>query len=202
MRGDRLITTVVIACVILTLGGCGGDGAGAGARAPVGEPERSSERSEAPATEPQVVPVSPAAPVAVDSVTIIFTRGEAPAPVRRPVPVSSSPLRAALDWLVQGPTSEERAAGIRSWFSEETAGVLRSVEVDTSGKAIVDFRDLRPLIPNASSSFGSTLLLQELNGTVFQFPEIESVEYRMEGSCDLFWEWLQYGCQVVGRDQR
>jgi hypothetical protein len=43
------------------------------------------------------------------------------------------------------------------------------------------------------------MLLQELNGTVFQFPEIRSVEYRMEGSCDLFWEWLQYGCRVVAR---
>jgi spore germination protein GerM len=115
------------------------------------------------------------------------------------VPDAVPRLRAALEWLVRGPTTAEGAAGIRSWFSEKTAGSLREVEVDTTGRAVVDFHDLRPLIPNASSSFGSTMLLQELNGTVFQFPEIRSVEYRMEGSCDLFWEWLQYGCRVVAR---
>lgn len=132
---------------------------------------------------------------------MVFTKDEAPAPVRRPIPDTTPPLRAALEWLVQGPTPEERVSGIRSWFSEETAGSLRAVEVDSAGRAIVDFRDLRPLIPNASSSFGSTMLLRELNGTIFQFPEIRSVEYRMEGSCDLFWEWLQYGCHLVKRPE-
>ena len=29
---------------------------------------------------------------------------------------------------------------------------------------------------------------------------IHSVEYRMDGSCDVFWEWLQYGCDVVTRE--
>lgn len=195
MRSNiRQIITSTIACALLVLWGCGG------AREEPGE-QRLAQSSEQPYGEsPADAPESPAA---IDSVTVVFTKEEAPAPVRRPVPESSSsPLRAALDWLVQGPTPAEQAAGIRSWFSEETADVLRSVELDSAGQAIVDFRDLRPLIPNASSSFGSTMLLQELNGTIFQFSEIDAVEYRMEGSCDLFWEWLQYGCQVVRRDSR
>lgn len=143
----------------------------------------------------------PARTATADSVTVVFTKDEAPAPVRRPSPDTTAPLRTAMEWLVQGPTPEERAAGIRSWFSEATAGVLRGVEVDSAGLAIIDFQDLRPLIPNASSSFGSTMLLQELNGTVFQFPEIHAVEYRMAGSCDLFWEWLQYGCHLEKRPE-
>jgi hypothetical protein len=141
------------------------------------------------------------APAPMDSVIVVFTRDEAPAPVYRHVPENSAEPRAALEWLVRGPTPEGAAAGLRSWFSEKTASALKSVEVDSLGHTIVDFHDLRPLIPNASSSFGSTMLLQELNGTVFQFPGIRSVEYRMEGSCDLFWEWLQYGCQVVARPE-
>jgi hypothetical protein len=28
------------------------------------------------------------------------------------------------------------------------------------------------------------------------------VEYRMEGSCEAFWEWLQFGCQKVLRPSR
>ena len=134
-----------------------------------------------------------------DSVLVVFTRNEAPAGVRRPMTTSIPEVQTALEWLVRGPTPEERAAGIQSWFSDRTAGALKSVEVDAAGHATVDFQDLRRLIPNASSSAGSAMLLQELQGTVFQFPEIRSVEFRIDGSCDLFWEWLQFGCHVVQR---
>jgi hypothetical protein len=136
---------------------------------------------------------------AVDSVTVVFSRDERPAAVRRPVSEGSADLESALAWLVRGPTAEEAAAGIWSWFSAETAGSIRSVEVDVSGRAVVDFHDLRPLIPNASSAAGSRLLLSDLNGTIFRFPGIVAVEYRMEGSCDLFWEWLQADCGTVTR---
>lgn len=108
-------------------------------------------------------------------------------------------LREALEDLVRGP-AEGDAGETSSWFSAETADVIRSVAVDSAGHAVVDFRDLRPLIPNASSSAGSAALLNELNATVFQFTGIRSVEYRMDGSCDRFWEWLQYGCQTVTRE--
>jgi len=134
-----------------------------------------------------------------DSITVTFTRAEAPVTVRRALPAGSDPVRGALDWLVRGPTGAEGDEGVESWFSGETAGSVRSVGLDDSGRLVVDFNDLSNLIPGASSSTGSQLLLQELNGTVFTFPEVESVEYRMEGSCTRFWEWLQYDCQPVTR---
>jgi hypothetical protein len=102
---------------------------------------------------------------AVDSVTVVFTRDERPAAVRRPVPEGCADPETALAWLVRGPTAEEAAAGIWSWFSAETAGSIRSVAVDASGRAAVDFHDLRPLIPNASTAAGGRLLLSDLNGT-------------------------------------
>ena len=137
--------------------------------------------------------------VPIDSVDVVFTRAEEPVSVRRAGRAGTPALRAALEALLAGPTAEERAAGIESWFSDVTAGALRDARIDSAGRAVVDFEDLRARIPNASSSTGSRLLLVELNGTVFQFPEIDSIEYRMEGSCDAFWDWLQYGCQTVGR---
>lgn len=136
------------------------------------------------------------APVDSGSVAAPAEPGTPPEPADRD---PAGALRDSLDALVQGPSAEERAAGAESWFSEETAGIVRSVDVDSSGHAVVDFVDLRPLIPNASTSAGSGILLGELNEAVFRFPEIRSVEYRMEGSCDLFGEWLQYGCQTVER---
>jgi spore germination protein GerM len=173
--------------VALLVSGCGEgtEGPEPGAEAP------DRDRIEGPRASPP------------DSVTLVFTRNEAASPVRRPVPHgaldAAAALERALSLLVSGPTPEERDQGLHSWFSSETAAVLLSAEVDPDGHAVVDFRDLRPLIPGASSSAGSEALLRELNGTVFQFPGVRSVEYRIEGSCALFWEWLQYDCQRVDR---
>ncbi|MEX1259178.1 MAG: GerMN domain-containing protein [Gemmatimonadota bacterium] len=142
---------------------------------------------------------APASGESADSVTVVFTREEEPVPVRRPVPSGSSGVQSALEWLLRGPNEDEVARGIESWFSGETAASLRAISIDPSGRAVVDFHDLQALLPGASSSTGSTLLLQELNGTLFGFPEVQSVEYRMDGSCDRFWEWLQYACHIVER---
>lgn len=78
--------------------------------------------------------------------------------------------------------------------------MLNDATLDDRGHAIVDVRDLRRVIPNASSSAGSRLLLGELNAIVFQFPAVQTIEYRIEGSCETFWEWLQVGgCPTGGR---
>lgn len=118
--------------------------------------------------------------------------GVAPRPVYRRVSESSGVLRAALEVLLAGPTAEERDGSLSSWFSGATAGMLRSVTL-TDGHAVVDFEDLAAVIPNASTSAGSALLLSQLDATVFQFRTVESVEYRLDGSCEAFNEWLQYG---------
>jgi len=117
------------------------------------------------------------------------------------VPISNpeTELRMALERLLRGPVEPGPE---HTWFSAVTADALRSASVDSAGNATVDFDDLRTLIPNASSSAGSALLLEDLNSTVFSVNGIESVEYRMEGSCASFWEWLQYSCQVVRRSER
>lgn len=114
----------------------------------------------------------------------------------RVVPETSGVLRAALDQLLAGPTAAERDAGFTSWFSEETRGMVASVNLSSAGHAVVDFDDLRPVIPNASASAGSQLLLDQLDATVLQFPTVRTVEYRIDGDCDAFFEWLQLaGCE-------
>lgn len=117
-----------------------------------------------------------------------------PVALSRVVPQSPAVLRAALDQLLAGPDPAERAAGFSSWFSSATAGLVNTVALEPSGQAIVDFGDLRPVIPGASSSAGSRLLLSQLDATVFQFPSVRSVQYRLNGSCDVFFEWLQAEC--------
>ncbi len=139
-------------------------------------------------------PQRPAAPSAGMQVQVWFARGEEVVPVTRTVAAAPDTLAVAVATLLAGPTAEERAQGLSSWFSDATAEALRSARVSPDGLAIVDFSDLRRTIPNASSSLGSTLLLDALNGTVFAASPADSVEYRFDGSCEAFGEFVQRGC--------
>lgn len=127
------------------------------------------------------------------TVQLYFIRDEQPVSVSRTVPASPDTLRAALTALLAGPAEAEQAAGLTSWFSSATAGALRSAhEVD--GMAVVDFRDFSSRIPSASSSLGSMLLLGSLNATVLDNSQADSIEYRFDGSCEAFGEFVQRGC--------
>lgn len=135
------------------------------------------------------------APARVAAVKVYFARG-APGPrcdrvaaVRRLVPAPAV-LRGALESLLRGPTATERARGYGGMFSARTARMLRSVGI-RNGRAYVDFRDFRRVIPNASSSCGSTLLLAQLDRTVTQFPTVRRAVYSFNGSRAAFYEWLQ-----------
>lgn len=149
--------------------------------------------SGSPTTDSAAVPAGDVA-TTVDSVavTVWFRRGEEPVAVERMVPADNA-LVGALEAQLAGPTAAEYRAGIESWFSAATRGMLRSAAVE-DGLAVIDFADYSRVIPNASSSFGSTALLAELNATVFANTDATAVEYRFEGSCDAFGEWVQRGC--------
>lgn len=162
-------------------------------------PGTSSPAPDAPARDDQ--PGDPARGGDREAVVVqvYFTRDEEPVPVEREIHRTPGVLRATLERLLEGPTAAERAAGLSSWFSDQTAGMLRGVHVDDQGRAVVDFQDFSSVISGASSAAGGRILLNELNHTVFQFDTVRSVEYRLEGSCDAFWNWLQSECGVVER---
>lgn len=132
-------------------------------------------------------------------VRVFFSQEEEPVAVQRGVPQTKAVLRSALRELLEGPTKQEKERGLHSWFGPETAGTLRGVNITEAGRAIVDFSDFSDRIPNASTSAGSELLLQQLNRTVFQFDNVREVEYRFEGDCGRFWRWLQRECTIVER---
>lgn len=119
-----------------------------------------------------------------------------PRAVLRDASVKDEELRTALKELVKGPNDDERAQGFTSYFSSQTAEMLNSVTV-TGGRAVVDFKDLSHQMNNASTAAGAGQLLRELNRTVFQFDEIEEVQFQFDGSCDAFFQWLQSSCTVI-----
>jgi spore germination protein GerM len=128
---------------------------------------------------------------------VYFTREEEPHPVYRAVPPDTDMLTLALQQLLRGPTVAEREDGLTSWFSAATSDLLIEASIDEEGHAVVNFADFRPIIPGASSSAGSRILLTELTGTVAQFESVRSIEYQLAGSCHRFWVFLQHGCEIL-----
>jgi hypothetical protein len=119
---------------------------------------------------------------------------------QRVVSTDVDPIEAAFQELLGGPTPAESGAGASSWFTDATQGMLRSARLDDE-RLIVDFDDFSIVIPNASTSCGSARLLAELSTTAFQFPEVETVTFTFEGSCEAFGEFLQMGCIEIDRER-
>lgn len=99
-------------------------------------------------------------------------------------------LAGAITALLAGPTAAEQAAGSTSFFSAQTAGMLNWAHV-SDGVARIDFADFSRIIPNASSSCGSSALLASLDTTAEQFASVNSAVYSFNGSVPAFYQWLQ-----------
>ena len=148
----------------------------------------------------------PASTASPGAVLVFFTCDASPTRAVVPVQRETSAagvedrLATAIEALLAGPTPDEEAAGLRSWFSAQTADRLERVSVDEAGHAIVQFADFSDAIPNASTAGGRQQLLAELRSTILQFQEVEAAELWFDGSCQAFWQWLQSVCTVLRRD--
>ncbi len=119
-------------------------------------------------------------------------------PTERDLHPGMSPIESALRHVVAGPSAADRSVGFYSFFSEETAGSLLSVSI-ANGSLIADFNDAI-LVNNASTSSGSAAFNDELRQNLFAFPEVDSVEFRVNGSCNAWASFFQFdGCWVVTR---
>lgn len=136
-----------------------------------------------------------ASATATASVRVYFPKRDAGPDCRRVLPrprtvAGPGVLRGAMDALLRGPTALERSRGYGGWFSARTAGRVRSVRI-AGTVARIDFRDFSRIIPNASTSCGSALLLAQLNRTARQFPTVTRAVYSFDGSVAAFYRWLQ-----------
>jgi hypothetical protein len=104
----------------------------------------------------------------------------------------------AMQALLAGPTRTEQAAGYTSWFSVQTAGTLRALN-SANGQVSVDMADFSAIIPNASSSAGSRMLVDQISATLFQFADYQSILLTFDGDCNRFWNWIQMDCSEILR---
>ena len=178
MRKMWNVMIPLVAVLGLAVAGCGDDDDDVTATTETTAPEESS--STAAPTERVELFLRPAE-LGDDCSEVISVERAAP---------GGADVETALTLLLAGPTEEDEASGLSSWFSAETEGMLNGVTVE-EGLAEVDFADFSASIPNASSSCGSASLLAQLDNTVLQFPDVEEVVYSFDGDRDAFYEWLQ-----------
>ena len=190
IRTRRAVPWLVLLPLLLAAIGCGAD------EDPPPDPAPPVAEDDQEAAEPDDPSPGPSpAVVEVDIYLVNDTLGD-PCTEVFPVPrtvAADDPLTGALESLLAGPTDAEREEGYGGWFSDETEGMLRSVEI-VAGTVMVDLEDLRPVIPNASTSCGSSALLGQLDTTTLAAADgAVSVLYLLEGEHDVFYEWLQLG---------
>jgi len=107
--------------------------------------------------------------------------------VPRVVLADGRPLNAAVTQLLSGATAEETESGYQSVFSSATADGLRSATIE-GGVAILDLTAGFERTNNFSTSAASAIVMSQIEATVFQFPNITGLDFRIEGERWCGWE--------------
>jgi spore germination protein GerM len=115
-------------------------------------------------------------------------------PVTRTIPKITAVARVTLEQLFAGPTSQEKAKGFYSDFSEDTKSFFFSVNVKNKA-AYVNLGDptLTPTMGNFTTSCGGSNFFGQVEKTLKQFPSIKTVFYAIKGDPSLFYDWMQIG---------
>ena len=158
---------------------------------------------------PTCNPPDPVAPgVGQVIITVLFECGNddvIPTPgtgVARIVPEQSGEAIDRIEWtlrsLLAGLTPDEQAVGFVSGFDAATTDALNSVTL-TGGTLVVDFNDAI-IVNNMGTATGMVQFNAELHRNVFLHPEVDSVEFHLNGDCEA-WSALfeSDGCRVITR---
>ena len=119
--------------------------------------------------------------------------------IYRAVPPTDLVLTTTMRELVKGVDDEEVALGYRSPFPDDADGSFLGATIDREeGRAFLEFtNDVFP--DGVDTPEGAQIFLSTLNANVFKFDNIRSVEYRLSGSCDAFWQQLGGSCEIITR---
>lgn len=171
---------------------------------PTGAGDESDTESDQESVATAEEPVCPAEPAGSGGagdestvfVTAFFACGTSDAAPRQRA-ASVNNLATALGVLLSGPNVADVADGFRglSGDSERTATPTpdgRWVTIDLPADLADAF--------DAEAGVTATQFLTQLNATVFQFAEVSTAEYRLDGDCAAFGALLDEPCQVHTRD--
>ena len=174
--------------------------------APTAAVVTSQEPAPEPSVESDLACTDQGDPVPSSDQVMVFFACEPPPADPRPVfridpGVDSieARLHFVLEQLLSGPTPEEQDLGYSSVFPSGSEELLIGVRVGEGGLATIDFTDA--LQAGAlNSSHNRFLLFGTIGATIFQFDEVQAIEFRIEGSCDQFARHFETVCEPWLRD--
>lgn len=108
-------------------------------------------------------------------VLVFFMRGEYVAPVRRHVPATKEVAKAAMEELIAGPTSEEKAAGFTTALPDRT--LFLGIALNGSVATV----DLSKEYESGGGTLSMTARLGQVVYTLTQFPTVDSVLFKLDG---------------------
>lgn len=100
--------------------------------------------------------------------------------------------------LVRGANDRQLEAGLVSAFDLHPEAAVKGVVV-SAGAVIVNFTGIEEVLQESSSSSGSAYLLAPIYLTAFQFPEVQTVELQLDGSCAALHGSLGGSCEIMTR---
>ena len=109
--------------------------------------------------------------------------------VYRVVPATDLVLTTTMREMTTGLDLEEAQLGFRTPLPTSADGSFQGVSI-VEGTAYLEFGSDDIVPPGVTTIEGAQALLTTLNANVFQFSSISAVEYRLNGSCDAFWQRL------------
>ena len=118
--------------------------------------------------------------------------------VYRAVAPTDLVLTTTLREMTKGPDADEAALGFKSPLPDSADGSFLGLSI-VDGTAYIEFASTDIFPDGVATAEGAQIFLSTLNANVFQFTSIREVEYRINGSCDAFWQQLGSGCAVIAR---
>ena len=160
------------------------------------------EGTESVTTETPACPAEPAsdgsgADSSPEWVTVYFACGDSDAAPRQRA-AAANDLATALEILLSGPDESDVAAGFRG-----LSGNSATAAATTTDDRWVTIDLPAGLAAAFSTDVGEVTVQQfltQLNATVFQFPDVQVAEYRLDGNCAAFGTLVDGACEIHTRD--
>ncbi|MCR4419244.1 MAG: GerMN domain-containing protein [Clostridia bacterium] len=180
MRGKRLLVTLLVLALGLSLvwaGGCGLLKSGSEETPGESTGAEAGQEGTLPEETPETAEQVPPGPGETTTVTLYFAdpTGQYLVPVTRQIPKVQGIARATLQELILGPDAQSDLLP-----TVPVGTVLRDINIKPDGLAIVDFS--KELVANhQGGTMGEMLTVYSIVNTLTQFPTVKKVQILVDG---------------------
>lgn len=100
--------------------------------------------------------------------------------------------------LLKNVNSINQNTGYESYFSDPN--VLNSLSLSAEGNVIIDFNDKFVELHGNLHGSNAERMLEQLNRTIFQFRDVNTISVTLNGSCEAFAQLFEFSCVSLERE--